>query len=66
MRWVGYVEHIGESGGVCCVLVGKSQVRRPLGNPIHRWDNDIKKDRQEVGWRAMDWIGTGEGLLYMR
>jgi hypothetical protein len=25
---------------------------RPLGKPRHRW----KEDRQEVGWRGMDWI----------
>jgi len=22
----------------------------------HRWDDNIKKDLQEVGWRGMDWI----------
>ena len=38
------------------VLVGKPEGRRPLGRPRHRWENNIKMDSQEVGWRAMDWI----------
>jgi hypothetical protein len=32
------------------VLVGKSEGKRPLGRPRHRWEGDIKMDLQEVGW----------------
>jgi hypothetical protein len=38
------------------VLVGKPEGRRPLGRPRHRLENNIKMDRQEVGWRGTDWI----------
>jgi len=29
MRWVGRVAHVGERGGVCRVLVGKPEGKRP-------------------------------------
>jgi hypothetical protein len=38
-------------GGERCmrVLVGKSEVKIPLGRPRHRWEDDIKINLQEVG-----------------
>jgi hypothetical protein len=54
-----------EMGGACstyggeqwCVqdLGGETEGKRPLGRPRHRWKDNIKMDRQEVGW-GMDWI----------
>jgi hypothetical protein len=38
------------------VLVGKPEGKRPLGRPMHRWENNIKVDLQEVGCGSMDWI----------
>ena len=46
---------MGERRGVCRNLVGKSEGRRPLGRPRHRWE-DNKMDLQEVGYGGMDWI----------
>jgi len=45
-----------KSRGGYRVLVGKGQVKRPLGRPRCRWENDIKMDLQEVACGAMDWI----------
>jgi hypothetical protein len=42
---------MGERG-----LVGKSERKRPLGRPRHRWEDNIKVDIQEVGCGVMDWI----------
>jgi len=36
--------------------VGKSEVKRLLGRPKRRWENNIKLDLQEVGRGDMDWI----------
>jgi hypothetical protein len=47
---------MGERRVVCRVLMGKSERKRPLGRPRHRWEDDIKLDRQVVGWQGMDWI----------
>ena len=46
----------GERRGVCGVLVGKSEGKRPLVRPRFRWEDNIKKDLQEVGCGEMDWI----------
>jgi hypothetical protein len=37
------------------VLVGKPEAKRPLGRPRHRWANNIKMDRREIGWSGMQW-----------
>jgi len=36
MRWAGHVAHMGEGRGVCRVLVGKLEGKRPLGRPRHK------------------------------
>ena len=57
MRWVGHVARMGEERGVCRVLVGKPEGKRPLGRPRRRWVDNIRMDLQEVGCGYMDWIG---------
>jgi hypothetical protein len=56
MRWAGHVARMGEGSGVHRVLVGKPEGRRPLGRPIHRWEDNIKRDLQEVGGGCGDWM----------
>jgi hypothetical protein len=68
MRWAGHVALMCQRRGVYRVLVGKPEVKRQLGRPMHRWEDNIKMDLQEVGWEAWTgtmWlrIGTGGGLL---
>ena len=41
MRWAGHVARIGEERGVCRVLVGKPEGKRPLGRPRRRWVDNI-------------------------
>jgi hypothetical protein len=38
------------------LLVEKSEGRRQLGRPRHKWVDNIKMDLKEVGWGGMDWI----------
>ena len=38
------------------VLVGKPEGKRPLGRPRRRWEDNIKKDLQEVGGGGGDWM----------
>ena len=54
MRWPGHVAHTGEERGVCRVLVGKPEGKRPLGRPRRRWVDNIRMDLQEVGCVYMD------------
>ena len=51
------------------ILVGKPEGKRPLGRPRRRWEDNIKRDFQEVGEGVVgtgwSWIriGTGSGHL---
>ena len=47
---------MGERSGVCGVLVGKPEGKRPLGRPRIRWEDNIQMDLPEVGCGGMDWI----------
>ena len=56
MRWAGHVARMGEDRGVHRVFVRKPEVKRPLGRPRRRLDDNIKMDLQEVGRGRGDWI----------
>jgi len=43
---------MGESRVVIWVLVGKPEGNRPLGRPRCRWEDNIKRGLQEVGYVA--------------
>jgi len=45
MRWAVHVARMG----VHRVLVGKPDVKRPLGRPRRRWEDNMKMDLREVG-----------------
>ena len=38
------------------VLVGRPEGNRQLGRTRRRWEDNIKKDLQEVGRGGMEWI----------
>ena len=42
--------------GVYKVLVGKPEVKRPLGRPRRRWEDNIKMDLWKVGRGCGDWM----------
>jgi len=58
MRWAGHVARVGERRGVYRVLVGKPEVKRPLGRPRRRW---IFRKWNVGVWTGSSWprIGTG-------
>jgi hypothetical protein len=51
------VASMGEKRGVCRVLVGRPEKKKPLARPRHNWEDNIKMYLQEVGWE-----GEGHGL----
>jgi 3-oxoacyl-ACP reductase-like protein len=56
MRWAENVACMGARRDTYEVLVGKLEVRIPLGRPRCRWENNIKMDLRLVGWVGMDWV----------
>jgi hypothetical protein len=36
-------------------------VKRSLGRPGHRWENDIRMDVREIGLEGVDWFHLAQG-----
>jgi len=56
ISWAGHVVLMGDGRGVHRVLVGESEGKRQLGRPRRRWEDNIKRDIQEVGGDFGDWM----------
>ncbi|KAJ4448105.1 hypothetical protein ANN_10117 [Periplaneta americana] len=60
LRWAGHVARMGESRNAYSVLVGRPEVKRPLGRPRRRWEDNIKMDLREVGYDDREWINLAQ------
>jgi len=58
----GHVARMGNRRGVFRDLVGKPEVKTPLGRPRRRWEDNIKMDLQEIGCGGMDWIELAQDM----
>jgi hypothetical protein len=38
------------------MFIGKTEGRRPLGIPRHRWYGNIKTDLKGIGYEIVDWM----------
>jgi hypothetical protein len=68
MRWTGHVARMGEERKVYMVLLGKLVGKRPLGNPMRRWEDVMRMVLGRLAsavFVGFDWlrIGTGGELL---
>jgi hypothetical protein len=48
------------------VLVGKPKEKRPLGRPRRRWEDGIRMDVREIGWRSVEWIQLAQDRDWWR
>jgi hypothetical protein len=51
---------MGEKRSAYGTLVGKLEGKRPLRRPRCKWEDNIKMDRREMGWRGMNWIDLAQ------
>jgi hypothetical protein len=56
MRWAGHMARMGEGRGAYRVLVGRPEVKRPLGRHRCRREDNIKMDLREIGIDGANWI----------
>jgi hypothetical protein len=47
---------MGESRSAFWVVVGKPEENRPLGIPRNTWEDNIKRDLNEMEFGGKDWI----------
>jgi hypothetical protein len=47
---------MGEMRNVYKILVGRTEGKRSLGRPRHRWEDNIKMDLTEIGFEGVEWI----------
>jgi len=60
MRWAGHVARMVDRRGEYYALVGRPELKRPLVRPKRRWENNIKIDLEELGWRGVGWIDLAQ------
>jgi hypothetical protein len=64
MRWVWHVARTGKGELHRGFLVWKPEGKRPIGRFRFRWENNIKIDIREVGWRhELDRAGSEYGQV---
>ncbi|KAJ4434116.1 hypothetical protein ANN_16436, partial [Periplaneta americana] len=66
LRWVRHVARMGKSRNAYRVLVGRPEVKRPLGRPRRKWEDNIKMDLNEVGYDGRDWINLAQDMDRLR
>jgi hypothetical protein len=54
MRWAGHVACTGKMKNTYKILAGKPERKRPLGRPQRRWEDNIRMDVRETGWKGVD------------
>jgi hypothetical protein len=38
------------------IFIGKSERKRPIGRPRHKWQDNIKMDHKEIRHEGVDWF----------
>jgi hypothetical protein len=56
MRWLGHVAHMKHMRNAYRILIGKTERKRPLGRPRRRWEDNIRMDLREIGWKVVEWM----------
>ena len=51
---------MGNRTGAYGVLVGKSEGKRPLERPRHKFEDNIQMDLHDFSWEGQDWIDLAQ------
>ena len=60
LRWPGHEARMRQSRNAHRVLLGKPEVKRPLGRQRRRWEDNIKMNLRDVDCDLGDWIALAE------
>jgi hypothetical protein len=62
----GHVARMERGRGVCRVLVGRLECKRPQGRPRRRWEDNINLDLREIGIEGANWIQLAQDSVQWR
>ena len=62
LRWAGYVARMEEGRSAFKILTATPTEKRPLGRPMHRWEDNVSMDLQEIGINTGNWVGSAQPL----
>jgi hypothetical protein len=54
MRWAGHVECMEALRNEYKILVRKPEGKRPHVRSRHRWEDNVRMDLKETGWKGVD------------
>jgi len=57
------VARMEERRGVCRVLIGRLEGKRPVGRPRRRWEDNIQMDLREIGIGWTNWIRLAQDRI---
>ena len=59
-RWAGHIARKGEGREAFKILTSTPTGKRPLGMPRHRWEDNIRMDRKEIGTTTRNWVDSAQ------
>ena len=66
LRWAGHVARMEEGRSAFKIFTGKPTVKRHLGRPRRRWEDNIRMDLEERGINAGNWVDFTQDSNYWR
>ena len=64
LRWAWHIARMEEGRNDFRILTGKSTEKRPLGRPRGRWEDNSRKDLEEIGINAGNWVDSAQDRNY--
>ena len=66
LRWAGYVARMEEGRNAFKILTDKPTVKRPLGRPRRRWEDNIRMEFKEIGASGRNLDDSAQNRDYWR
>ena len=66
LRWAGHVAKMEEGGTSFKILTGKPTVKRHLGRPRRRWEDNIRMNLEKISVNAWNWVDSAQDIKYCR
>jgi hypothetical protein len=54
--WLADIAYMGQMRNLHKLLVGKPERKRPCGRSRYRWEDNIRMNFIEIGWKVMNLI----------